>query len=48
MLADLGLTSVRILTDHPRRMPALAGFGIEITGCISLGDVAGAAVQRRI
>ena len=30
ILADLGLSTIRLLTNHPRRIPALEGFGIEI------------------
>ena len=32
ILADLGITSIRILTDHPRPLPGLEGYGIEIAG----------------
>lgn len=30
ILLDLGLTRIRILTNHPRKVAALEGFGIEI------------------
>ena len=30
ILADLGLSTIRLLTNHPRRIAALEGFGIEI------------------
>lgn len=30
ILADLGLSSIRLLTTHPRRIAGLEGFGIEI------------------
>jgi len=30
ILSDLGLTHIRLLTNHPRRVAALEGFGIEI------------------
>jgi 3,4-dihydroxy 2-butanone 4-phosphate synthase / GTP cyclohydrolase II len=30
ILADLGLTTIRLLTNHPRRVSGLEGFGIEI------------------
>jgi 3,4-dihydroxy 2-butanone 4-phosphate synthase / GTP cyclohydrolase II len=30
ILADLGLSTVRLLTNHPRRVSGLEGFGIEI------------------
>jgi 3,4-dihydroxy 2-butanone 4-phosphate synthase / GTP cyclohydrolase II len=31
ILADLGVTAIRVLTDHPRPLPGLEGYGIEIT-----------------
>ena len=31
ILSDLGLGNIRLLTDHPRKVVALAGFGIRIT-----------------
>jgi 3,4-dihydroxy 2-butanone 4-phosphate synthase/GTP cyclohydrolase II len=31
ILRDLGLTSIRVLTDNPKRMVGLAGFGLEVT-----------------
>jgi 3,4-dihydroxy 2-butanone 4-phosphate synthase/GTP cyclohydrolase II len=31
ILADLGLTSIRLLTNNPRKIVALRGFGLEIT-----------------
>jgi 3,4-dihydroxy 2-butanone 4-phosphate synthase/GTP cyclohydrolase II len=30
ILSDLGLTRIRLLTNHPRRVAALEGYGIEI------------------
>ena len=30
ILADLGLTSIRLLTNHPRKVVGLDAFGIEI------------------
>lgn len=36
ILADLGLRTVRLLTNHPRRVIGLEAFGIEITGQIPL------------
>jgi 3,4-dihydroxy 2-butanone 4-phosphate synthase/GTP cyclohydrolase II len=32
ILSDLGLHTIRLLTNHPRKIVALEGFGIEITG----------------
>jgi 3,4-dihydroxy 2-butanone 4-phosphate synthase/GTP cyclohydrolase II len=30
ILSDLGLHAIRLLTNHPRKIVALEGFGIEI------------------
>jgi 3,4-dihydroxy 2-butanone 4-phosphate synthase/GTP cyclohydrolase II len=30
ILSDLGLHTIRLLTNHPRKIVALEGFGIEI------------------
>ncbi len=32
ILVDLGVRRIRILTDHPRRIVGLAGYGIEVVG----------------
>jgi 3,4-dihydroxy 2-butanone 4-phosphate synthase / GTP cyclohydrolase II len=36
MLADLGIRSLRLLTNNPDKVRGLSGFGIEVTGRISL------------
>ena len=36
ILADLGLTTVRLLTNHPRKVFGVDAFGIEITGTVPL------------
>ncbi len=36
MLADLGVRSLRLLTNNPAKVLGLAGFGIEVTGVIRL------------
>ena len=36
ILQQLGLGKVRIMTDHPRRLRAVSGFGLEIVGWQSL------------
>jgi 3,4-dihydroxy 2-butanone 4-phosphate synthase/GTP cyclohydrolase II len=36
ILADLGLSTVRLLTNHPRRVPGLDGFGIHIVEQVPL------------
>jgi 3,4-dihydroxy 2-butanone 4-phosphate synthase/GTP cyclohydrolase II len=37
ILSDLGLHTIRLLTNHPRRIVALEGFGIEIVERVPLG-----------
>jgi 3,4-dihydroxy 2-butanone 4-phosphate synthase/GTP cyclohydrolase II len=36
MLADLGVRSLRLLTNNPAKLTGLAGFGIEVTGRVPL------------
>jgi 3,4-dihydroxy 2-butanone 4-phosphate synthase/GTP cyclohydrolase II len=35
ILSDLGLTTIRLLTNHPRKVVGLEGFGIQITGQVA-------------
>ncbi|MDR3699251.1 MAG: 3,4-dihydroxy-2-butanone-4-phosphate synthase [Candidatus Sulfopaludibacter sp.] len=37
ILSDLGLHTIRLLTNHPRKIVALEGFGIEIVEQIPIG-----------
>ena len=37
ILADLGLRTIRLLTNHPRKIVALEGFGIEIVEQVPVG-----------
>lgn len=37
ILSDLGLHSIRLLTNHPRKIVALEGFGIEIVDQVPVG-----------
>ena len=36
ILADLGLRTIRVLTDHPRPIAGLEGFGLEVVGHVAL------------
>jgi 3,4-dihydroxy 2-butanone 4-phosphate synthase/GTP cyclohydrolase II len=36
ILSDLGLHTIRLLTNHPRKIVALEGFGIEIVDQIAV------------
>ena len=44
ILAELGLTTIRLLTNHPRKVFGLDAFGIEITETAPL-DVTGSSKQ---
>jgi len=37
ILSDLGLRTIRLLTNHPRRIVALEGFAIEIVDQVPIG-----------
>ena len=36
MLTDLGVTSIRVLTNNPEKLKGLAGFGLEVLGRVAL------------
>jgi 3,4-dihydroxy 2-butanone 4-phosphate synthase/GTP cyclohydrolase II len=38
ILSDLGLSTIRLLTNHPRKVVGLEGFGIQITEQIPFGS----------
>lgn len=40
ILADLGIRSVRLLTNNPAKVRGLSGFGVEVTGRVALPVVA--------
>ena len=37
ILSDLGLHTIRLLTNNPRRIVALEGFGLEIVEKVPIG-----------
>jgi 3,4-dihydroxy 2-butanone 4-phosphate synthase/GTP cyclohydrolase II len=37
ILRDLGLSKLRLLTNHPRPWPTLHGFGLEVVERVPLG-----------
>jgi len=47
ILSDLGLHTIRLLTNHPRKIVALEGFGIEIVDQIPVGGEIGAVTSPR-
>jgi GTP cyclohydrolase II len=36
ILTDLGLTTVRLLTNHPQRIVALEGYGLKVIGDVPI------------
>src|SRR5579884_1160956 len=44
ILSDLGLSTIHLLTNHPRKVVGLEGFGIQITKQIPFGAKASAGV----
>ena len=38
ILRDLGLRKIRLLTDNPKNLVALSGYGLEITASVPLGS----------
>lgn len=47
ILADLGLSTIRLLTNHPRKIPSLEGFGIQIVEQVSPFGTAVSAEEAR-
>ncbi|HEX4769406.1 MAG TPA: 3,4-dihydroxy-2-butanone-4-phosphate synthase [Bryobacteraceae bacterium] len=45
ILSDLGLTTIRLLTNHPRKVVGLEGFDIQITEQIPFGSETGTAAR---
>ena len=46
ILRDLGISKARLLTNNPKKLHALSGFGIEITGSESI-EIAPNKINRR-
>jgi 3,4-dihydroxy 2-butanone 4-phosphate synthase/GTP cyclohydrolase II len=38
ILRDIGVRKMRLLTNYPRRLVSLPGYGLEITECVSLNE----------
>jgi 3,4-dihydroxy 2-butanone 4-phosphate synthase/GTP cyclohydrolase II len=47
ILRDLGLTDIRVLTNHPRKVVALEGYGITIADQVPLAVKNSAAAEKR-
>jgi 3,4-dihydroxy 2-butanone 4-phosphate synthase/GTP cyclohydrolase II len=41
VLVQLGVRAIRLLTNNPRRLAALEGYGIQVVDCVSSGPAAG-------
>jgi 3,4-dihydroxy 2-butanone 4-phosphate synthase/GTP cyclohydrolase II len=48
ILRDLGLTDIRVLTNHPRKVVALAGYGITIADQVPLATHSGKRTHQII
>jgi 3,4-dihydroxy 2-butanone 4-phosphate synthase/GTP cyclohydrolase II len=40
VLVQLGVRTIRLLTNNPRRLAALQGYGIQVVDCVSSGPLA--------
>jgi 3,4-dihydroxy 2-butanone 4-phosphate synthase / GTP cyclohydrolase II len=47
ILSDLNLRRIRLLTNHPRRVPALEGFGIEIVEQVPISTASAATYRQK-
>ena len=48
ILADLGLTSLRVLTNHPRKVVALEGYGLKIADQVPVAITPGRVTHQRL
>jgi 3,4-dihydroxy 2-butanone 4-phosphate synthase/GTP cyclohydrolase II len=48
ILIDLGLTSLRVLTNHPRKLVALEGYGLKIADQVPIPVTAGRKTHQQI
>jgi 3,4-dihydroxy 2-butanone 4-phosphate synthase/GTP cyclohydrolase II len=48
ILIDLGLTSLRVLTNHPRKVVALEGYGLTIADQVPIRVAAGKPTHQRL
>ncbi len=46
VLAHLGLRTIRLLTNNPRRIAGLEGYGIQVAGCVPLRALASVVALR--
>jgi GTP cyclohydrolase II len=48
ILIDLGLTSIRVLTNHPRKLVALEGYGLKVADQVPIPVTAGRATHQKM
>jgi 3,4-dihydroxy 2-butanone 4-phosphate synthase/GTP cyclohydrolase II len=48
VLAHLGVQRIRLLTNHPRRIVGVAGYGLEIVECLPIGEPAKVVRLRKV
>jgi 3,4-dihydroxy 2-butanone 4-phosphate synthase/GTP cyclohydrolase II len=48
ILIDLGLTNIRVLTNHPRKLVALEGYGLKIADQVPIAVTAGRATHQKL
>ena len=48
ILIDLGLTNIRVLTNHPRKLVALEGYGLEVADQVPIAVTAGRKTHQQI
>jgi 3,4-dihydroxy 2-butanone 4-phosphate synthase/GTP cyclohydrolase II len=48
ILIDLGLTSMRVLTNHPRKLVALEGYGLKVADQVPIAVTAGRKTHQKI
>jgi len=39
ILRDIGVRKMRLLTNHPRRLISLPGYGLEVVECVALSEI---------
>jgi 3,4-dihydroxy 2-butanone 4-phosphate synthase/GTP cyclohydrolase II len=48
VLAHLGVQKIRLLTNHPRRIVGVSGYGLEIVECLPIGEPAKVVRLRKV
>jgi 3,4-dihydroxy 2-butanone 4-phosphate synthase/GTP cyclohydrolase II len=48
ILIDLGLTEIRVLTNHPRKLVALEGYGLKVADQVPIAVTAGRPTHQKL